>query len=209
MKKNLFWGLVLTALVAACGNKQPSAAELQRKIDSVQAVETVKRLEMQGISLKERSPLQLFYDSLAIQVLPLRYSKDYVEMLPNYMPVPYSIKTFLDLEGRDAPKAIALPETLGAKLLLLAADVSDGEYELWLYSLDNECVPLDKLQLYEPSKFSEKKLKTTSQETFFSITSDYEISIMEYADEDDREGQLSTFVIDDSRQFVEKQALMR
>ena len=73
MKKNLFWGLVLTALVAACGNKQPSAAELQRKIDSVQAVETVKRLEMQGISLKERSPLQLFYDSLAIQVLPLRY----------------------------------------------------------------------------------------------------------------------------------------
>ena len=164
---------------------------------------------MQGVSFKEHNPLQLFYDSLGLQVLPLRYSEDYVQMLPNYTPVPYSIKTFLDLEGRDAPMAIALPETLGMKLMLLAADVSDGEYELWLYSLDNECIPVDKLQLYEPSKFSSKKLEMNTQETFFSITSDYEISVMEYLDENDRVGQLSTFVVDDSRQFIEKQALLR
>ena len=209
MMKNCWLIVIFGVLLGACGNRRPSAAELQQKIDSIEALETIKKLEMEGVSFKEHNPLQLFYDSLGLQVLPLRYSDDYVQMLPNYTPVPYSIKTFLDLEGRDAPMAIALPETLGMKLMLLAADVSDGEYELWLYSLDNECIPVDKLQLYEPSKFSSKKLEMNTQETFFSITSDYEISVMEYLDENDRVGQLSTFVVDDSRQFIEKQALLR
>ena len=208
MRKQLFL-LSLAALMVACGGqRRPLMAELQQKIDSIQTQEAVKELERQGVTFKEQNPLEMFYDSLGLQVLPVRYSDDYVKYLPNFSAVPLSIKTFLNLEGRETPKAIALTETLGAKLIILAADVADNEYELWLYSLDSECYPVDKLQLYEPSKFSPEQLKMNSQENFFSITSDYEISVMEYADENDKVGQLSTYVVDESRQFVEKQALL-
>ena len=202
--KNLLIVSVLITLLTACFHRRPSAAELQHKIDSVQTLEAAEHLRRQGINLEEVSPLQVFFDSLAIQTLPISYSEDYMKLLPNYEVVPVSIMSFLELEGRVAPKAVALPETLGMRLMLLAADVEDGEYELWLYSLDNDYFPVDKLLLYEPQKFSSSKLKMDPQETYFSITSDYEVRIVEYIDETDRVGQLSTFLVDASRQFVEK-----
>ena len=197
----------IAALVLSCGNSRTSPQELQRKIDSVNALEAARQLELQGIRLGERSPFQLFYDSLSIQSLPLRYSEDYVKYLPDYQIIPQSIMTFLDLEGRVAPRAIALPETLGTRLVLLAADVEDGEYELWLYSLDSECYPVDKLLLYQPQVISDTKLQLPPQATYFSITSNYEIRVVEYLDEYDGEGQLSTFVVDESRMFVEKRQI--
>ena len=197
----------IVALVLSCGNSRTSPQELQRKIDSVNALEAARQLELQGIRLGERSPFQLFYDSLSIQSLPLRYSEDYVKYLPDYQIIPQSIMTFLELEGRVAPRAIALPETLGTRLVLLAADVEDGEYELWLYSLDSECYPVDKLLLYQPQVISDTKLQLPPQETYFSITSNYEIRVVEYLDEYDGEGQLSTFVVDESRMFVEKRQI--
>ena len=197
----------IAALVLSCGNSRTSPQELQRKIDSVNALEAARQLELQGIRLGERSPFQLFYDSLSIQSLPLRYSEDYVKYLPDYQIIPQSIMTFLELEGRVAPRAIALPETLGTRLVLLAADVEDGEYELWLYSLDSECYPVDKLLLYQPQVISDTKLQLPPQETYFSITSNYEIRVVEYLDEYDGEGQLSTFVVDEGRMFVEKRQI--
>ena len=197
----------IAALVLSCGNSRTSPQELQRKIDSVNALEAARQLELRGIRLGERSPFQLFYDSLSIQSLPLRYSEDYVKYLPDYQIIPQSIMTFLELEGRVAPRAIALPETLGTRLVLLAADVEDGEYELWLYSLDSECYPVDKLLLYQPQVISDTKLQLPPQETYFSITSNYEIRVVEYLDEYDGEGQLSTFVVDESRMFVEKRQI--
>ena len=197
----------IAALVLSCGNSRTSPQELQRKIDSVNALEAARQLELQGIRLGERSPFQLFYDSLSIKSLPLRYSEDYVKYLPDYQIIPQSIMTFLELEGRVAPRAIALPETLGTRLVLLAADVEDGEYELWLYSLDSECYPVDKLLLYQPQVISDTKLQLPPQETYFSITSNYEIRVVEYLDEYDGEGQLSTFVVDEGRMFVEKRQI--
>ena len=75
---------------------------------------------------------------------------------------------------------------------------------MMVYSLDSECIPVDKLLIYEPSRFSEKKLANENRDVFFSITSYLEISVMEYADDDDSVGQLSTYVVDESRMFVEK-----
>ena len=94
-------------------------------------------------------------------------------------------------------------------MVLLAADVVDGEYELWLYSIDDDYYPVDKLMLYEPTKIPSKKLQQNlpQQETYFSITSDGEIRVLEYASNEDPQGQLSTFVLDDSCRFVEQQPL--
>ena len=122
-------------LVAACGNRRMS--DMQQKLDSIARVETIEQLEMQGIHIdKDISPIQLFFDSLNIQPLPVRYSDDYVKYLPNYTSVPYDLVKFMNFEGRTDPKAIALPETAGTRLMILAADEGDGLYSLWLYSLE-------------------------------------------------------------------------
>ena len=205
--KHLLLILCLAALAAACGNRRLSEAELQHKLDSVRTLEVARQLRLRGIQLEETSPFQMFYDSLRIQALPLNYSEEYMKYLPNYTVVPTSIMAFLELEGRVAPKAIALPETLTSRLILLAADMTDGEYELWLYSLDEDCYPVDKLQLYAPKSLSDTSIKLPDQETHFSITSDMEIRLLEYTSDYARQGQLSVFVVDDSRMFVEKQSL--
>ena len=202
--KKYYLIFLVAVLLTACGNRRLSPEVLQQKIDSVYAREKLEELKRQGVNLEDASPFQLFYDSLDIQALPMSYSEDYMKILPNYQVVPQAIMSFLELEGRIAPKAIALPETIGARLVLLAADVADGEYELWLYSLDSDCYPVDKLLLYQPQVISDSKLTLSPQETYFSITSNYEIRVMEYADESDEFGQLSTFIVDDARMFVEQ-----
>lgn len=197
----------VSLLLMACGNRKPSTAELMQKIDSVKALEISRQLKAQGINLDEANPLKMFYDSLALQPLPMTYSEEYVALLPGYTEVPVSIAAFLELDGQSVPKAIALPEMMNSRLLLVASDVADGEYELWLYSLDDEFIPVDKMLLYEPKKYSDKKLVIGDQYTYFSITSDCEINVMEYVDDEDNVGQLSTFIVDESRQFVEKQKM--
>lgn len=197
----------IAALAAACGNRRMSEVELQSKIDSVNRLEVARQLKLRGIQLEETSPFQLFYDSLRMQPLPVSYSEEYVKYLPNFTVVPTAIMAYLELEGRVSPKAIALPEMLGAKLILLAADMTDGEYELWLYSLDDDCIPVDKLQLYAPKTLSDTELGLPEQEIHFSITSDLEIRLMEYTSDYAQQGQLSVFVVDESRQFVERLSL--
>lgn len=204
--KKVWLFLLSTLLLTACFNRRPSASELQEKIDSVRALEVKRQLRMKGVNLDEDavSPFRMFYDSLRMQSLPLSYSEDYVMSLPDFRTVPPSLVVYLDLEGREAPKAIALPETMNSRLVLLAADLEDGEYELWLYSLDDDYIPVDKLLVYEPSRYSSKKMKKDDRDVYFSITSYLEINVMEYIDDDDTEGQLSTYIVDDSRQFVEQ-----
>jgi hypothetical protein len=197
----------LVALLASCGNSRTSQAVLEQKIDSIKALEVKRQLRMKGIKLDDVSPFQMFYDSLYLQSLPISYSEDYVKYLPDFTVVPMAFVSFLELEGRSKPMAIALPEIDGKTMVLLAADLVDGEYELWLYSLDDDYYPIDKLMLYEPRKIASKKLQQSlpPQETYFSITSDGEIRVLEYASNEDAEGQLSTFVLNDSCQFVEQQ----
>lgn len=204
--KKVWLFLLSTLLLTACFNHRPSAAELQEKIDSIRALEVKRQLRMKGVNLDEDavSPFRMFYDSLRMQSLPLSYSEDYVMSLPDFRTVPPSLVVYLDLEGRESPKAIALPETMNSRLVLLAADLEDGEYELWLYSLDDDYIPVDKLLVYEPSRYSSKKMKKDDRDVYFSITSYLEINVMEYIDDDDTEGQLSTYIVDDSRQFVEQ-----
>ena len=114
-------------MFVACGNKQQSPGDLQAKLDSIARLETIEQLEMQGIHIgKDVSPIQLFFDSLNIQPLPVRYAEDYVKYLPNYTSVPYELVKFMNFEGRTDPKAIALPESAGARLMILAADEGGG-----------------------------------------------------------------------------------
>lgn len=204
----IFSSLVL-ALVA-CGNKM-SSGQLQQKLDSIAKVEAVERLEAQGIRLDtDVSPIQLFFDSLNLQSLPIRYSADYVKYLPNYKSVPYELVRFMNFEGRTDPKAIALPESAGTRLMILAADEGDGLYSLWLYSLDTDYMPVDKLCLYATSK-AEKELddEALPEDKLiqdFVITSDYEVRLTDYTGKYKAEAQ-KVYHIDMSRKFSETESI--
>lgn len=198
---------VLVLSLTACRNRQLSPEEMQRKLDSIAMVEAKEKLEAQGIHLdREASIVQLFYDSLNIQPLPIRFSDDYVKTLPGYKTVPAELASFMGLEGRVEPKAIALPETVATRLMILAADEGDGFYSLWLYSLDDEFMPVDKLNLYAITKEEAKENEIADPEDQliqdFIITSDYEIRLTDWNGKLKAEIQ-KVYHIDPSRHFSE------
>ena len=202
------YGIVVLLAVISCGHRM-STGDLQQKLDSIAKVENLEQLEAQGIHVdREVNSMQLFYDSLNIQPLPLRYSEDYVNSLPNYKEVPLVLVKSLNLEGRIEPKAIALPETVSTRLMILAADEGEGFYSLWLYSLDDDYMPVDKLCLYANSKEeAEENLKALPDDQLvqdFIITSDYEIRLTDFTGRLVAESQ-KVYHIDMLRKFVEYQ----
>ena len=173
--------------------------------DSVKALEVKEKLEAQGIRLEDSdNPLKMFYDSLNVQPLPITYTEEYVKYLPDFRPVPHEIVTYLNLEGRN-PKAISLPESLGARMVLLAADESPKDkdkYSLWIYSLDDEYMPVDKLCLYALED-EEDQFDINPEEfiQYFSITSDYEIHLLDFSKTSNKTETEEIYCLSPGRKF--------
>jgi hypothetical protein len=192
-------------MILSCGSKRLSPEVLQHKLDSIKAVEIKERLALQGIDLtKSDNPLKQFYDSLNLQPLPLSYSEDYVRFLPDFKDIPAEIVSMLEFEG-EHPKAITLPESLSARLLVVASDEYDNLYSIWLYSLDDDYVPVDKLCLYaiedqDPEEYDEIGKEEFIQ--YFSITSDYQIHLIDFSKTKNKTRLEEVYDIDVSRKFV-------
>ena len=179
-----------------------SPEELSHKLDSVKNVEINEQLKLQGINLEQSdNPLKMFYDSLSLQTLPISYTEDYVKFLPAFKPIPQEIIPFMDLQDCNEPKAVSLPESLGAKLILIAADEQPHLYSLWLYSLDDDFRPVDKLCLYA---IEDKSDEIDPEEfiQYFSITSDYEIHLLDYSPKRYKANFEEVYYIDSSRNFL-------
>ena len=201
--KGLIGGIFAVMLMAACGGRSMSAEEMQHKLDSIQKIEAAERLAAQGINLADAdNPLKQFYDSLNLLPLPITYSDELVRYLPDFKPVPQDIAKALELEGNNKQKAISLSESLGARLMILAADEEDDRYSLWLYSLDNDYMPVDKLCLYaidEEADLDDFGAEDILQ--YFTITSDYEIHWMDYSKEAHKTRTEEVFTLDAQRNF--------
>lgn len=206
MRQILVLMAAVLMLTACGGSRKMSPEELQHKLDSVKALEVKEKLALQGVDLESSdNPLKLFFDSLEIQPLPVSYNEDYVRLLPSYKPVSEDIIAYLNLVDCRHPKAISLPETIGAKLIIIAADEMDDEYSLWLYSLNDDYFPVDKLCLFsvdqrDPEEYTE--IDEDEYLQFFSITSDYEIRLMDYAKEGYETHLNEVYHIGASRKFV-------
>ena len=212
--KGILGAFVVMVLLSACGGRSMSAEEMQRKLDSIQKIEVAERLAAQGINLEESdNPLKQFYDSLALLPLPITYTDEFVRYLPNFMPVPQDIAKALDLEGNGKQKAIQLTESLGARLMILAADEgveedeegNEGEerYSLWLYSLGEDYLPVDKICLYAIDDESDFDLYDEDDiMQYFTITSDYEIHLMDYSKEKHKTRTEEVYTLDASRNFL-------
>ena len=212
--KGILGAVVVMVLLSACGGRSMSTEEMQRKLDSIQKIEVAERLAAQGINLEESdNPLKQFYDSLALLPLPITYTDEFVRYLPNFMPVPQDIAKALDLEGNGKQKAIQLTESLGARLMILAADEgveedeegNEGEerYSLWLYSLGEDYLPVDKICLYAIDDESDFDLYDEDDiMQYFTITSDYEIHLMDYSKENHKTRTEEVYTLDASRNFL-------
>ena len=201
--KGILGFIVVMVMFSACGGRSMSAEEMQRKLDSIQKIEVAERLAAQGINLESAdNPLKQFYDSLELLPLPITYTDEFVRYLPNFKPVPQDIAKALELEGNNKQKAISLSESLGARLMILAADEEDDRYSLWLYSLDNDYLPVDKLCLYaidEEADLDDFGAEDILQ--YFTITSDYEIHLMDYSKEAHKTRTEEVFTLDAQRNF--------
>jgi hypothetical protein len=212
--KGILGAVFVLVLLSACGGRSMSAEEMQRKLDSIQKIEVAERLAAQGINLEESdNPLKQFYDSLALLPLPITYTDEFVRYLPNFLPVPQDIAKALDLEGNGKQKAIQLTESLGARLMILAADEgveedeegNEGEvrYSLWLYSLGEDYLPVDKICLYAIDDESDFDLYDEDDiMQYFTITSDYEIHLMDYSKEKHKTRTEEVYTLDASRNFL-------
>ena len=207
MMKNSLGILFLVVLLVSCGGKkQMSPEELAHKLDSIKAVEIKEKLKLQGIDLGSTdNPFKVFFDSLTLQPLPISYSEDYVRFLPGFQDVPTEILSYMDLRGGNHPKAVSLPESLGAKLMILAVDEGDALYSLWLYSLDNEYVPSDKLCLYAIED-QEDDIEPEEFIQYFSITSDFEIHLIDYSKTRNTTQAEEVYYIDASRKFMQRES---
>lgn len=202
--KGVLGFIVIMLMFSACGGRSMSAEEMQRKLDSIKKVEAAERLAAQGINLAESdNPLKQFYDSLNLLPLPITYTDELIRYLPNFKPVPQDIAKALELEGNNKQKAISLSETVGARLMILAADEEDDRYSLWLYSLDEDYMPVDKLCLYAIE--DEADLDDFDAEDilqYFTITSDYEIHLMDYSKDAHKTRTEEVFTLDAQRNFL-------
>lgn len=199
--------LATTVLLLSCGGRrQLSPEELSHKLDSVKNLEINEKLKLQGIDLEQSdNPLKQFYDSLNLQTLPISYTEDYVRFLPAFKPIPSEILHYMDLQGYNEPKAVCLPESMSARLILVATDESPHLYSVWLYSLNDDYMPVDKLCLYA---IEDKDDAINSEEfiQYFSITSDYEIRLLDYSKEQHKTRYEEIYYIDVSRKFVMRES---
>lgn len=166
-------------VLGACSNQRTDPAVLQHKIDSVMALDNAERLRLQGIRLEEDNMVKVYYDSLNLQPLPVVCSAEYATTLSRFVSVPDYLAGYWEIPGGNEALAIALPESLGARLVMLAIDSGRGSYSLWLYSLDDDYLPVDKLQIYTPPS---PVLEVEGMQMADCIISrDYEITIREIA----------------------------
>jgi hypothetical protein len=199
--------LAIMLLLLSCGGRrQLSPEELSHKLDSVKNVEINEKLRLQGIDLElSDNPLKQFYDSLNLQTLPISYTEDYVKFLPAFKPIPQEIIPFFELLDCNEPKAVSLPESLGAKLILIATDEQPHLYSLWLYSLDDDFRPVDKLCLYAIEDKSDE-INPDEFIQYFSITSDYEIRLLDYSRILHKANFEEVYYIDSSRKFMMRES---
>lgn len=202
--KQMWHVIALAIIMVSCGGRrQMSPEEIAHKLDSVKALEIKEKLKLQGVELEASdNPLKAFYDSLSMQTLPISYSEDFVRFLPGFSVVQPELVGYMNLGQGNDHKAACLPESVGTRLILVAdlERSSDHVTSLWLYSLDEDCFPVDKLCLYAVEEKNDE-LEMEEFVQYFSLTSDYEIHLLDYSKTRQKMQSEEIYYIDASRHF--------
>lgn len=181
------WTLILslTAVIlsfCSCGNRK-NAADYDGMIDSLRRAEAAKEL----LKPVENDPAVAFIDSLGIMSVPMKYSLTFVEYLPQMTKVPAVFNSRFDYESNIELYAVKLPSYKNYHVMLLAEKVDSTTTTLYLCTMNQEYVMVDRLCIYEQKiENRDGKLGVMRQEYY--ITSQYETTLVRcFRGEDDEE----------------------
>lgn len=201
--KKITYIVVLMAMVMAysCGNRK-NAADYDGMIDSIRRAEAAKEL-LKPVS---NDPVMAFMDSLSIKSVPMKYSMEFVEYLPQMTKVPVTFNSRFDYESNIALYAVKLPSYKDYHMMLLAEKVDSTTTTLYLCTMNQEYVLVDRLCLYEQKiENRDGKLGVMRQEYY--VTSQYEVTLVSYfrgeEDEEESETAACRYVINKEGNFEE------
>lgn len=203
MRKFTFLSL-LTAIVLfsySCGNRK-SVADYERMIDSIRKAEVERELLRPATS----DPVVSFFDSLGMKSVPMKYSVDFVTYLPQMERVPSNINARFGYENNIELSAVKLPSYKMFHVMLVAEKLDSISTSLYLCTMDQEYVLIDRLCIYE-QKVEKKDGLLGVMRLEYYITSQYETTLVWYfRDEDaemEREEAAYRYVINKEGNFEE------
>ena len=203
MKKITYIVAVLAVLLLmfSCGNRK-NAADYEGMIDSIRKAEVGKQLLKPTAS----DPVVAFFDSLSIKSVPMKYSPEFVEFLPQMKKIPSVYNTRFDYESNVELYAVRLPSYQDYHMMLLGEKLDSTNVSLYLCTMNREYVLVDRLCVYE-QKIEERDGKLGLMRQEYYITSKYEVTLVSYfrSEDDDKESELAAcrYIINKEGNFEE------
>ena len=191
----LLWA-AFTLVMMSCGGKKRDVAYYEAMVDSIRKAENVKDIQQKaGIY---DNPVDAWFDTLAIRTLPIRSVGSELWKIGHFSNVPMGINEFFGYPVSASLKAMALPNAYRRPVVLLAEMTDSVTPRLYLYIMDKNHQPLDRLCLYEQkSEDREDDFGQTFLEYY--VTSHYVITLMQYYRSHDPEKEPELL---NSRRFV-------
>ena len=203
MRKLTFIALLTAVLLLSfsCGNRK-NAADYASMIDSIRKAE----IELELLKPETIDPVVLFFDSLSIKSVPMRYSADFVSYLPRMGKVPSMMNARFGYENNIELYAAKLPSYQMFNLMLVAEKLDSTSTSLYLCTMNQEYVLIDRLCIYEQKVEKKNNLLGLSRLEYF-ITSQYDITLVKYFrsedDETEHEEAAYRYVINKEGNFEE------
>lgn len=184
MKKNLIFACLAVGLtlMIGCGNRS-KMADYERKIDSIRKAENMQTLLPKT---DNREPLEVFFDTLSMIALPLRYSDEFVTYLPQMARVPKVFNSRMGCEGDQDLQAALLPPTPHYRVALVAERLDSlASPTIYLCVFSQDYVLQDRLSIYERN-VGDLNGDVGSMKLEYSVTSRYEVTLMRFFRSDSR-----------------------
>ena len=193
--------LAVMLLMFSCGNRK-NAADYEGMIDSIRKAEVEKELLKPTAS----DPVVAFFDSLSIKSVPMKYSPEFVEYLPQMKKIPPVYNTRFDYESNVELYAVRLPSYQNYHMILLGEKLDSTNVSLYLCTMNQEYVLVDRLCVYE-QKIEDRNGKLGLMRQEYYITSKYEVTLVSYfrGEDDDKESELAAcrYIINKEGNFEE------
>lgn len=191
--------VILTAI--ACGNRK-NAADYAGMIDSIRRAEVEKDLLKPSVG----DPVVAFFDSLAMKSVPMKYTPEFVEYLPQMKEVPAAYNSRFDYESNVELLAVKLPSYHHYHMMLIAEKLDSTNVSLYLCTMNQEYVLVDRLCIYE-QKIENKDGRLGVMRQDYYVTSQYEVTLVSYfrGEDDEEESEVTAcrYVINKEGNFEE------
>lgn len=202
--KKIGYIFVLAVMILAaysCGNRK-NAADYAGMIDSIRRAEAEKELLKPSVS----DPVVAFFDSLAMKSVPMKYTPEFVEYLPQMKEVPAAYNSRFDYESNVELLAVKLPSYHHYHMMLIAEKLDSTNVSLYLCTMNQEYVLVDRLCIYE-QKIENKDGRLGVMRQDYYVTSQYEVTLVSYfrGEDDEEESEVTAcrYVINKEGNFEE------